>query len=93
MLWALQCHLALHWRNYMINAYRLKYLPATDNNSARFSVTRIDDGKGYKVSYDYAANNPLKHAIHDAFGEDVANIEFIGDLNASGTEKLYAVSH
>ena len=77
----------------MINAYRLKYIPATNTNSARFSVTRIDDGKGYKVSYDYAANNPLKHAIHEAFGEDVAKIEFVGNLNASGTEKLYAVSH
>lgn len=82
-----------YWRNNMINAYRLKYIPATDTNSARFSVTRIDDGKGYKVSYDYAANNPLKQAIHEAFGEDVARIEFIGDLNASGMEKLYAVSH
>ncbi len=55
----------------MINAYRLKYIPATDTKGARFSVTRIDDGKGYKVSYDYDANNPLKQAIHDAFGEDV----------------------
>ena len=77
----------------MINAYRVKYIPATDTKGARFSVTRIDDGKGYKVSYDYGANNPLKHAIHDAFGEDVSRIEYIGDLNASGMEKLYAVSH
>ena len=77
----------------MINAYRLKYIPASNTAGARFAVTRIDDGKGYKVSYDYAANNPLKHAIHDAFGEDVSKIEFIGNLNSSGTEKLYAVHH
>jgi hypothetical protein len=77
----------------MINAYRLKYIPATDTKGARFSVTRIDDSKGYKVSYDYGANNPLKQAIHDAFGEDVSKIEYVGDLNASGLEKLYAVSH
>jgi len=77
----------------MINAYRVKYIPATDTKGARYSVTRIDDGKGYKVSHDYEANNPLKHAIHDAFGEDVSRIEYIGDLNASGMEKLYAVSH
>ena len=77
----------------MINAYKLKYLPATDDKGARFSVTRIDDGKGYKVSYNFEANNPLKHAIHEAFGEDVSKIEFIGNLNASGMERLYAVHH
>ena len=77
----------------MINAYRVKYISATDTKGARYSVTRIDDGKSYKVSHDYGANHPLKHAIHDAFGEDVSRIEYIGDLNASGMEKLYAVSH
>jgi hypothetical protein len=77
----------------MINAYKVKYHPATDNAGARYSVTRIDDGKSYKVAYDYAANNPIKHAVHDAFGEDVALIEFVGNLNSSGFEKLYAVHH
>jgi major membrane immunogen (membrane-anchored lipoprotein) len=77
----------------MINAYRVKYNPATDTKASGFTVTRIDDGKGYKVSYDYAVNHPMKQAIHEAFGEDTAKIEFIGDLNSSGFEKLYGVHH
>jgi hypothetical protein len=75
----------------MIHAYRIKYLPATNTNGARFSVTRINDAKNRRVSYDYEANNTFKQAVHEAFGEDVNRMEFIGDLNAS--EKIYAVTH
>lgn len=77
----------------MINAYKIKYIPATSVRGAEFKVTRIDDKKSYTVSYNYEANNVLKHAIHEAFGEDVSRIEFIGELNSTGSERLYAVYH
>lgn len=75
----------------MINAYKLRYHPATDANDIRYTVTRVDDGKAYTVKPNYGAANQLKHAIHDAFGEDTNRIEFIGELSKS--ERLYAVHH
>jgi hypothetical protein len=81
----------------MINAYKLKYIPATDTKGASYKVTRIDDDTAYKLSYDhsvpydYSVSDPAKHAIHKAFGEDVEKIEYVGQLSI--LERLYAVHH
>ena len=93
ILWAFLDFVNNSERLIMINAYRVKYNPATDTKGATYTVIRIDDGKSYKVAYDYAVNHPVKQAVHEAFGEDVANVEFVGNLNSSGFEKLYAVHH
>lgn len=88
---ALQCNPAPHRRPTVINAYRIKYINATDIKGAGFKVTRIDDGKSVSVSYDYGANNAIKKAVHDAFGEDFTRLEFVGALNKN--ESLYAIHH
>jgi hypothetical protein len=75
----------------MINAYKVKYHPATDNGGAKLTVTRIDDKKTYRVGYDYGAASAERIAIHKTFGEDTARLEYIGELS-SGTH-LYAVQH
>ena len=75
----------------MINAYRIKYVSATSTRPAGFKVTRIDDARSKVVRYDYSVNNAVTHAIHEAFGEDTARLEFIGCL--SKNESLYAVQH
>lgn len=74
----------------MIVVYKTRYIPATDTTSAKFRVTCMNTMRAHTVPYDYSAGNPLKHAIHQAFGEDTSKIEFIND--AAKFERLYAVS-
>ena len=65
----------------MIVVYKTQYMPATDTKGVRFKVTCINTGRTTTVPLAYETNNPIRHSIHEAFGEDVANLEFIGDIN------------
>ena len=65
----------------MIRIYKTQYMPATDTKGVRFKVTCINTGNTKIVPFAYASNNPIRHSIHEAFGDDVANLEFIGDIN------------
>jgi hypothetical protein len=75
----------------MITAYRVKYLPATINTGARFNVTRLDDKKTYRTTYDYAAISAERQAVNEAFGEDPARLECVGRI--SKTESIFAIHH
>lgn len=75
----------------MINCFAVQYRPATEHGGARFTVRRIDDGQSKTVPYDYGHSSAAKKAVHDAFGDDVARLEYVGDLNKS--TKLYAITH
>ena len=74
----------------MIVVYKTRYIPATDTTAAKFRVTCLNTLRAHTVPYDYTSNNPLKGAIHQAFGEDPAKVEFINDI--AKFERLYAVS-
>ncbi len=75
----------------MITVYKVKYHPATVNTGARFTVTRMDDKRTYRTAYNYGALRAECHAIHEAFGEDTARLEFAGRMSKDAA--LYAVSH
>ena len=62
----------------MTLCYAVTYRPATDNKQARFIVKSIDRGQSKTVFYDYGHNSPPRKAIHDAFGDDVARIQYVG---------------
>jgi hypothetical protein len=74
----------------MIVVYKTRYIPPTDTTGARFRVTCLNTMKAHTVPFNYTTNNPLKQAIHDAFGEDTANIEFVNDI--AKFERMYAVN-
>ena len=57
----------------MIVIYRTQYIPATDTKGVRFKVTCINTGRIKIVPFAYQSNNPIRHSIHEAFGDDVAN--------------------
>ena len=65
----------------MIVVYKTQYMPATDTKGVRFKVTCINTGRSKIVPFAYQSNDIIRHSIHEAFGEDVANLEFIGDIN------------
>jgi hypothetical protein len=75
----------------MINVYKVKYHPATDNSGARFTVTRIDDQATRRAKYNYGVANAEQIAIHDAFGEDADGLEYVGKL--SKCVHLFAIQH
>ena len=75
----------------MITVYKTQCMQATDTKGARFKVTCINTMRSHIVPYSFSANHAAKHAIHEAFGADTAQLEFIND--ASKTEKFYAVAH
>ena len=74
----------------MIVVYKTRYIPATDTTGSKLRVTRINTGKAHTMPYDFTTNNPFKHAIHQAFGEDTAKIEFINDT--AKYERMYAIN-
>lgn len=74
----------------MIVVYKTRYIPATDVTGARFRVTCLNTMRAHTVPFDYASNNPLKHAIHQAFGEDTTELEFVNDT--AKFERIYAVN-
>ncbi len=74
----------------MIVVYKTRYMPATDTTAAKFKVTCLNTMRSYTTAYDYSVANPLKHAIHTTFGEDVSKIEFINDTGKY--DRMYAVS-
>jgi hypothetical protein len=69
--------------------YAVHYRPATEKRGARFNVKQINTGRTKSVTYDFGHNSPPRKAIHDAFGDDTARIEYVG-LIESG-KALYAV--
>ena len=73
----------------MIVVYKTRYMPATDTTGAKFRVTCLNTMRAHTVPYDYSTSNPLKHAIHQAFGEDTNKIEFINDI--AKHERMYAI--
>jgi len=74
----------------MIVVYKTRYMPTTDTTGAKFRVTCLNTMRAHTVPFDYASNNPFKHAIHQAFGEDTTKIEFVNDT--AKWERTYAIS-
>jgi hypothetical protein len=74
----------------MITLYSVKYHQATDNKSARFTVTRLYDKKTLRLPYNYGATNAEKDAIKTAFWEDVSKLEYVGRPNK--TTSYFAIN-
>ena len=74
----------------MIVVYKTRYIPATDTTGSKFRVTCLNTMRAHTVPYDFTTDNPLKYAIHQAFGEDTAKIEFINDT--AKYERMYAIN-
>ncbi len=72
----------------MIVVYKIRYIPATDTTGAKFRVTCLNTMRAHTVPFDYASNNPFRHAIQQAFGEDTPSVEFISDI--AKCERMYA---
>ncbi len=72
----------------MIVVYKTRYIPATDTTGTKFRVTCLNTMRARTVPFDYVSNNPFKHAIHQAFGADTTEIEFINDI--AKFERMYA---
>lgn len=74
----------------MTLCYAVTYRPATESRPARFVVKSIDREQSKTVPYDYGHNSPPRKAIHDAFGDDVARMGYVG-LIESG-KQLFTIA-
>ena len=75
----------------MITIYTVKYCEATNTRGARLVVTRINDAKRKTVAWNFGVNSATRYAIHEGFGEDVSNVEYVA--NQSANVGVFAVQH